>query len=41
MEFYPSSTFLLKRSPSQSKVFLHGKGVFAFAHIIVQIPLVE
>ncbi len=34
-------TFLLKRSQSQSKAFLHGKDAFVLAHIIVQIPPTE
>ncbi len=33
--------FLLKRSQSKSKVFLHGKDAFVLAHIIVQIPPTE
>src|SRR6266700_7356319 len=34
-------TFLLKRSQSQSKVFLHRKDAFVLAHILVQIPPTE
>jgi hypothetical protein len=36
---WPSSlTFLLKRSQSQSKPFLHEKDELVLAHILVQIP---
>ena len=38
---FSSFIFLLKRLQSQSKAFLHEKDAFAFAHIIVQIPLME